>query len=329
MSFWCGLVTPDAGSSPPVRAVSPLLGSPGVRGGILGTMTDTGDSPIARDAIDGSPPRAAAEAQPDVVHRACPYLISAAGTWRGSQPTRDHRCSATQPQAAPSPAKQRGLCLAPTYGTCATYVAAQELEAGRAVATPQSASGFWPETRSTLLALEPGHGRSASFLGSSRKGGGQALLVGLMVLAFLVLVIARTAPQSGQGASSSATGGGPAATMSPTDARPTDSAAAPGSPSASGATSPATSAAPPSLPPSERPTGSPAASERPTQTPTPGATPRASAGPSVTAATSYKVRSGDTLSGIAARFGTTVKKIKVANGLTSNLIRTGQVLIIP
>jgi LysM repeat protein len=41
------------------------------------------------------------------------------------------------------------------------------------------------------------------------------------------------------------------------------------------------------------------------------------------------VKSGDTLSGIAARFATTVKAIKVANGLRDNLIRTGQVLVIP
>jgi LysM repeat protein len=47
------------------------------------------------------------------------------------------------------------------------------------------------------------------------------------------------------------------------------------------------------------------------------------------AETTYKVRSGDTLSAIAARFNTTVKKIKVANGLTSNTLRIGQVLAIP
>ena len=51
--------------------------------------------------------------------------------------------------------------------------------------------------------------------------------------------------------------------------------------------------------------------------------------PDPAAATTYKVRSGDTLSAIATRFDTTVKKIKVANGLTSNTLRIGQVLVIP
>lgn len=40
----------------------------------------------------------------------------------------------------------------------------------------------------------------------------------------------------------------------------------------------------------------------------------------------YKVVSGDTLSGIAAKYGTTVSKIKSLNGLNSDLIRVGQVL---
>ncbi len=48
-----------------------------------------------------------------------------------------------------------------------------------------------------------------------------------------------------------------------------------------------------------------------------------------TAGTTYTVQSGDTLYEIAIKFGTTVKAIKDLNGLTSNTIRTGQVLKIP
>ena len=43
----------------------------------------------------------------------------------------------------------------------------------------------------------------------------------------------------------------------------------------------------------------------------------------------HRIERGDTLSGIAARYGTTVARIRQANGLTGNRIRVGQVLTIP
>ena len=45
--------------------------------------------------------------------------------------------------------------------------------------------------------------------------------------------------------------------------------------------------------------------------------------------TSHKVRSGDTLSRIARKYGTTVGAIKAANGKTSDVIRLGETLVIP
>lgn len=47
------------------------------------------------------------------------------------------------------------------------------------------------------------------------------------------------------------------------------------------------------------------------------------------AARVHVVRAGDTLSGIAARYGTTVAALKSANGLASNTIYVGQSLTIP
>ena len=44
---------------------------------------------------------------------------------------------------------------------------------------------------------------------------------------------------------------------------------------------------------------------------------------------SYRIQRGDTLSGIAARHGTSVARIRQANGLAGNRIRVGQVLTIP
>lgn len=43
----------------------------------------------------------------------------------------------------------------------------------------------------------------------------------------------------------------------------------------------------------------------------------------------HTIRSGDTLSGIARKYGTTVAKLKAANGLKSDLIRAGKTLKIP
>ena len=50
---------------------------------------------------------------------------------------------------------------------------------------------------------------------------------------------------------------------------------------------------------------------------------------SETVPTTYTVASGDSLWSIANRFGVTVNDLKSANGLTSNLLSVGQVLIIP
>ena len=43
----------------------------------------------------------------------------------------------------------------------------------------------------------------------------------------------------------------------------------------------------------------------------------------------YTVKKGDTLSGIASRYGSTVTKIRSANGISGSLIRPGQKLKVP
>jgi len=43
----------------------------------------------------------------------------------------------------------------------------------------------------------------------------------------------------------------------------------------------------------------------------------------------YRVQAGDTLVGIAAEFGTTVKAIQDLNALTGSDLRIGQILAIP
>jgi LysM repeat protein len=89
------------------------------------------------------------------------------------------------------------------------------------------------------------------------------------------------------------------------------------SPTAVGTRAPASAA--PTAEASPVPTAAP--TEGPAPTPAVTATPRP---------TTYKVRSGDNLSAIAARFGTTVAEITALNNIKNpSLIRVGQVLKLP
>ena len=78
-------------------------------------------------------------------------------------------------------------------------------------------------------------------------------------------------------------------------------------------------------------TPTPAATEgeQATATPTTGESPTATPVPAEGTEFEYVVRTGDTLWGLAVRFGTTVEAIKTRNALTSNVIYKGDKLIIP
>jgi LysM repeat protein len=87
-----------------------------------------------------------------------------------------------------------------------------------------------------------------------------------------------------------------------------------------------------------RPTPTPTVAPTPTPTPTPSATPRPTATPTPTpsptssapASKTYTVKSGDTLTGIASRFGTTSRILMDLNSITNaNLIKIGQILKLP
>ena len=81
----------------------------------------------------------------------------------------------------------------------------------------------------------------------------------------------------------------------------------------------------PTAAPGTESTPAPTQGAAPTRRPAPSSEPSATPRPST-----YKVKSGDTLSAIAARFETTVAEIAALNGITKpSLIRVGQVLKIP
>jgi LysM repeat protein len=81
--------------------------------------------------------------------------------------------------------------------------------------------------------------------------------------------------------------------------------------------------------PAETPTSEPTAT--PTATETPTATATATAAPTqIPGRTTYKVKSGDTLSSIAAQFGIPWQDLAAANGLNSrSTLRIGQELVVP
>ena len=93
---------------------------------------------------------------------------------------------------------------------------------------------------------------------------------------------------------------------------------------------PVATPAPVRTPPTPTPTRSPTPAATPVATPTPAPTRTPAAVPQApSTATSYTVKSGDTLSGIASRFGTTATRIRNLNDLNSDVIRIGQVLKLP
>ena len=110
----------------------------------------------------------------------------------------------------------------------------------------------------------------------------------------------------------------------------------PGAPGPGTAGSAASSASPSSA--ASPPPGTPTPSQAPTPTPTPapsvapslGPSPVPSASPAPPATHTYTIRPGDTLSGIATRFGTTTQVLAQLNGIKNpSLIRAGEVLKLP
>jgi phosphate transport system substrate-binding protein len=165
-----------------------------------------------------------------------------------------------------------------------------------------------PIARSSTLILEHPRLSAPTARWPVDRAVSQVLLVGLMVVAFGALAIARfTGPAGVAVASPSAS---LAAVVAPTT-RPTPR------PTASPSPSPSTSAGP-SLAPSPSPTAEPSGNVQ-----------AATATPPAGFSQTYVVKKGDNLYGIASHFGTTVAELKRINGLKDNNIRVGQKLKIP
>lgn len=236
--------------------------------------------------------------------RGCPYLLSDGGGWRLDTPSRDHRCAAVSPPAALSLEKQSRLCLTDGYAGCATYLASLQARGTRVGTFSTIRSTRWRLARTTTI-IEDAGGMRARALGMLLERRRWPAIPAVILVTTLV-VLALSGLRGGVVT--------PVATASPTHAL------ASAAPSVPAGTTPPTS---------EAPSGSP--SGVPTTGPTtrPTATPKSTSGPTATFRT-YKVKSGDTLSGIASQFGTTSRAIADLNGFAVGAtIHVGQVLKIP
>lgn len=259
--------------------------------------------------------------QPEI-HEVCPYLRADGGSWRSASPHREHRCGAVDPPATLTLDKQRRLCLSAEHGGCPTFRAARASRAAMlapgidpaAVAAADAARR--PIARGSALILERPRLSAPAARWPLDRAMSQAALVALMVVAFVAVAIARfSGPEAAAVAQPTAS---PSATASPTPRptpRPTPS---------------------PSLAPSAGPSGAPAPSVAPSAAAS-GAVSGATGTPAVSApaasapafSTTYVVKKGDNLYGIAGHFGTTVAALKELNGLTDNSLHIGQELKIP
>jgi len=264
-------------------------------------------------AVDG-PPAPAPSVRPPAPPRStgalpalCPYLATLDGSWRSATAVREHRCTAVTPPIQLALEKQRRLCLVAAHTGCATYGAA---EATR-VPARHTAEPSRPIARMTPVILD--HGRFDLRFSALRADRtlGQAVLVGVLGIALTAILFARPSGDAG------GAGGPGSATHAVSEPVPTT--VAPATPTAMTTAGPTEAAA------TDEPVSTPDASAA--------SSPAASSAPSAEPSTSgstYKVKSGDTLSAIAARFGTTVRVLVDLNGITDpSRLKVGQVLKLP
>ena len=236
----------------------------------------------------------------------CPFLLAADGQWRSSSPAREHRCTAVAPPSILAADKQRRLCLTTDHDGCATYLVATG-HAGREAGSLQPShrvtrSSGRDFVRTAPLVLDHGRLPVSVAAVAAERGLGQVALLGLLAIAFAAILIARLSSGSGD------RGGIVTGSSTP---------------------EPGVVVAEPSSSTTPLPTAAGSAVPSPSQ-PQASVTPAASATPVATSRSTYKVRSGDTLSGIAATFGTTVDVLTQLNDIKdASSLRIGQVLQLP
>jgi LysM repeat protein len=234
----------------------------------------------------------------------CPYLRSADGTWRSVVPQRGQRCWGQVPPAPLDPSTQERLCRTAAHSRCDVFLAAEARRADALARDHLSVDRldgrFGVLVRPVPLVLDsPGHSHVPQVRGSRTRVA--AAGVGIAALAIVAVAAAL-----GGGNVPTATNPPPIAFVSPSPAAtagPTNS-----TPQASGA--------------------EPSSSAAPVVTPTPQITPVPQPTPPV--ARTYRVRDGDTIRSIAAKFGVSRSQLRAVNDFGFPPVLTvGQLVNIP
>lgn len=236
-----------------------------------------------------APPRTRLSAR-DAVAGTCPYLVSSGGAWRSTTASRDHRCSAVDPAASQTSDKQRRHCLTANHVDCSTFRAARSARANNLIAGASAAAVEGADRTRRPLA------RTAPILLEPTRLVDQTLRIGLDRGPGQIALIALMVVAFAVVALARLSAGAPPVTPTP---------------------GPSSVAVLPSSTPKPRPT----------PTVTPSVEPSASPAPPFRA--TYKVKKGDTLKQIAARYKVTVASIQKANGMKNTTLKVGQVLKIP
>jgi LysM repeat protein len=238
--------------------------------------------------------------------RVCPFLAIASDARTVVDGfDADHRCHAERPAAEVDRQTQLTLCSTEAHRGCATYAAAVKRHAATLAAPPPAPDAIIVRTR---LVLEPGPTRSLGTLAGPRVR--RYGVAGVLAAVGVGAVVTGTA-----GGLANLVGDQPGSRVVP---------AVGGMPNGS---LPATPTLTPPLLPSVSP-GSMAASATAVASASPTAVPSAAPQPTDGART-YIVVAGDTLGDIASAFGVSVSALMQANGLGSDTITIGQVLVIP
>jgi LysM repeat protein len=255
----------------------------------------------------------------------CPFLSGPDGAYRAASPSKDHRCGALDPPERLSVEKQQQLCLRTKHFECPAFIAA--------TAPGVALTSARPVPRSSPLVLEKAEPVVAFGTLNLPTRALQVGLAGLLVLVLAVVVLG-----TGGNREPTAAAGATASPRASTAVAASNTSRRTPSPTASviitvvdDTTAPDATATVPGR------TTPPTASPEPTSTSggstpgttastTPGGTPRGS----VASGRTYKVKKGDTLSAIAARFGTTVKVLQELNDIKDpRLLKVGQILKLP